>query len=108
VTDTWTADDAATDWCDPRRVALWDAINEYAAACGGDPGNATISGRRMDAVVAVERVMRSYTHATGQDGNRVLVPVRVFGPRPSVPLFGWRFWCFVGIAAGCAAVLLFG
>jgi hypothetical protein len=39
----------------PERIALWDAVNEYAAACGGDTSNNTISDRRMDAVVAVDR-----------------------------------------------------
>ena len=39
----------------PELLALWDAVNEYAAACGGDTGNATIGDRRMNAVVGVER-----------------------------------------------------
>jgi hypothetical protein len=38
-------------------AAIWDAINEYAAACGGNTGRATIGSRRMDAVVAVERAI---------------------------------------------------
>ena len=39
------------------KVRLWDAINAYAVACGGDTGPATVGDRRMDAVVAVERVL---------------------------------------------------
>ncbi len=38
---------------------LWDAINEYTTACGGDTGNATVSPRRMDAVVTVERALQA-------------------------------------------------
>lgn len=42
---------------DPR-IDLWDAINDYATACGGDPG-ARIYGntRRQRAAVAVERAL---------------------------------------------------
>ncbi len=39
--------------------AIWNAINEYAAACGGDTSDKTISDRRMDAVVAVEKAILS-------------------------------------------------
>lgn len=41
----------------PIRVALWDAVNEYAQSCGGDADR--ISVRRMSAVVAVERAVDS-------------------------------------------------
>lgn len=41
------------------QVRLWEAINEYAAACGGDTSAATISDRRMNAVAQVGRVLRS-------------------------------------------------
>jgi hypothetical protein len=44
-------------------VDLWEAINAYTAACGGDTSRATISGRRMDAVVAVERALEAEGHA---------------------------------------------
>jgi hypothetical protein len=44
--------DVAAASCDP---AVWDAINEYAAACGGDTGVVTV--RRMDAVARVERAI---------------------------------------------------
>lgn len=43
---------------DDARVALWDAINEYATACGGSP--ATTGIPRMNAVTAVERALESY------------------------------------------------
>ncbi len=37
------------------RVSVWDAINSYAEACGGDH---RVNGPRMDAVVAVERALQ--------------------------------------------------
>lgn len=43
-----------TEWA---RVCIWEAINEYTAACGGDTSDATVSDRRMNAVVAVERAI---------------------------------------------------
>lgn len=36
------------------RVELWDAINEYTQACGGNTAR-PVSDRRMNAVVAVEK-----------------------------------------------------
>lgn len=36
---------------------LWDAINQYVAACGGDTSERTVSAERMDAVAAVERAI---------------------------------------------------
>jgi hypothetical protein len=44
--------DIAAGSIDP---SVWDAINEYAAACGGDTGTVTV--RRMDAVARVERAI---------------------------------------------------
>ncbi len=41
----------------PNTVPLWDAINEYAAACGGDTSANILSDRRMEAVVLVERAV---------------------------------------------------
>ncbi len=41
-----------------KRVALWDAINEYVLACGGDPSK-HIGATREKAVVKVERVVFS-------------------------------------------------
>jgi hypothetical protein len=38
-----------------RRVALWEAINAYVRACGGDPSARTVGVARMNAVIAVER-----------------------------------------------------
>lgn len=39
------------------RVDLWEAINRYAEACGGNTGDATVGDARMDAVAAVERAV---------------------------------------------------
>lgn len=41
-----------------RRVSLWDAINRYAAACGGDPSR-RVQGNtaRQTAVAEVERIV---------------------------------------------------
>lgn len=36
---------------------MWTAINEYVASCGGDTSAKSLSDRRMNAVVAVERAM---------------------------------------------------
>jgi hypothetical protein len=48
-----------------HRVALWDAINRYAEACGGDT-SATTSGSvdRMNAVAEVERIAFRYNSST--------------------------------------------
>jgi hypothetical protein len=46
--------DVAAASIDP---AVWDAVNEYVAACGGDTGLATVGNRRMDAVARVERAI---------------------------------------------------
>lgn len=60
-------EEAATfmDRCDDRnlnqadaRVALWDAVNAYAQACGGDTSAETVNNARMNAVVAVEQAAR--------------------------------------------------
>lgn len=40
-----------------ERVVIWEAINEYTVACGGDTSDATVSDRRMNAVAAVERAL---------------------------------------------------
>ena len=104
--DTWTADRAETDWTSPQRVALWNAINEYAVACGGDPATRTVSGRRMDAVVAVERAVRAYTHPAGIDDVRV-VPVYVVGPPAVVPLVARpSFWVLLFAAVVSSFVYL--
>jgi hypothetical protein len=44
---------------DQQRVSLWEAVNEYASACGGDTSGKTISERRMSAVSAVERAVEA-------------------------------------------------
>jgi hypothetical protein len=43
-------------------INLWEAINAYTASCGGDPSSSTISSRRMDAVVAVDRAIEDQGH----------------------------------------------
>ena len=84
----WLDTDAASDWSDSDRVELWRAINEYAAACGGDPSHATVSGRRMDAVVGVERIIRRIENEPANVG---------------------RFWWWVVVAVGAgAAVAVWG
>ena len=59
----------------PVRVALWDAINEYAEACGGDTSAATVSDRRMRAVVAVERLAAPARGGEGDDASTAGVEV---------------------------------
>jgi hypothetical protein len=44
-----------------RDLAIWEAINAYAEACGGDTSRLTISDRRMHAVAAVERAVAEDT-----------------------------------------------
>lgn len=51
--------------------ALWDAVNAYASACGGDTGDATISGSRMDAVAAVERAVAGLVQERLEEAARV-------------------------------------
>lgn len=43
---------------DPH-IELWDAINDYAEACGGDTSDNILSSRRMRAVTRVEQAVRS-------------------------------------------------
>jgi hypothetical protein len=43
-------------------VRLWECINGYAVATGGDAGEATISGQRMDAVASVESAVAAIAH----------------------------------------------
>jgi hypothetical protein len=38
---------------DPVRGPIWEAINSYTNACGGDTGADNVSDARMDAVIAV-------------------------------------------------------
>lgn len=41
-----------------QKRALWDAINKYVVACGGDPGKRVYGNvTRMEAVVEVERAL---------------------------------------------------
>lgn len=38
-----------------QRIAIWERVHEYVAACGGDSSAATVSARRERAVAAFER-----------------------------------------------------
>ncbi len=49
---------------DSASVALWDAINTYALACGGRTGSDNLSNARMVAVVAVEAALLASAKAT--------------------------------------------
>lgn len=40
-----------------EQVALWEAINRYAEACGADTSASSVSAERMRAVVLVERAV---------------------------------------------------
>lgn len=40
-----------------EQLRLWQRINEYAAACGADTSDATITTRRMEAVAKVEQTV---------------------------------------------------
>jgi len=45
-----------TEKIDPRRVAMWETINRYVVACGGDP-TSTGNEARLHAVVEIEDVV---------------------------------------------------
>jgi len=56
------------------RLALWDAINSYVIACGGDPaehvyGNAP----RMDAVCLVEKAVSNRGEVTEEAGRWMIL-----------------------------------
>ncbi len=56
-----------------REVELWDLVNEYAAACGGDTGDRTVSDRRIRAVAAIGGHLwadRSRVYAEGHTQGR--------------------------------------
>lgn len=52
------------------KVKLWDAINDYVIACGGDPSKRTVSTKRMNAVVEVERVVDEIAKAASGGEKR--------------------------------------
>lgn len=54
------------------RMGLWDAINDYTAACGGDTSSKTVSGRRMDAVSRIEFHARRHASPGVSAHNRKL------------------------------------
>jgi hypothetical protein len=39
------------------QVKLWEAVNKYTESCGGDTSNNSISDKRMNAVVDIERAV---------------------------------------------------
>lgn len=49
---------AATLESTPARVELWNGINAYARACGGDTSTSAMNPARMDAVVLIEDAFR--------------------------------------------------
>ena len=77
---------------DLNRVELWDAINDYVKACGGDPGKHVYGNlTRMDAVAAVERaVVARFTEimALRDEVNRLRHVFRDLSERATVLLHG--------------------
>jgi DnaJ-class molecular chaperone len=39
------------------QICIWEAINEYTQACGGDTSENSISDKRMNAVAKVEKII---------------------------------------------------
>jgi hypothetical protein len=54
-----TQNEGAAELSMPQRVELWDAINDYAIACGGRPDKHRASIARQNTVAAVESVIRA-------------------------------------------------
>jgi hypothetical protein len=48
----------------PRRVALWDAINDLVVASGGSSSRVSVA--RMKAVARVEEALRAFTEVEGR------------------------------------------
>lgn len=40
-----------------EQLQLWNWINEYVVACGGDPSDKTVSNRRMEAVARIDQTV---------------------------------------------------
>ncbi|MCC7537875.1 MAG: hypothetical protein IT379_16745 [Deltaproteobacteria bacterium] len=91
-------DDVEDEPEDDSRVQLWDAVNRYAQACGGDTGDASVGAARMDAVVAVDRAVTARIAAAGnlvggrklfriQDNDR---PMHVVAPDWHDAIRVWR------------------
>lgn len=45
-----------------EKIIIWDAINEYATACGGNTGRKTMGAEREKAVVACEKAMEQIVY----------------------------------------------
>jgi cell division protein FtsL len=59
-----------------EQVRIWDAINAYATACGGDVSGATITEHRMLAVCAVENVLLDLTQQRVIDATTAVERIR--------------------------------
>lgn len=57
-----------------ERLQLWNWINEYVVACGGDPSDATVNERRMGAVVRIEATV---TEVLNRLLTEAFPPIRV-------------------------------
>lgn len=42
-----------------EKIDLWNKINEYVVICGGDTSNKTISNKRMNLVVEIEKFIKN-------------------------------------------------
>lgn len=77
---------------------LWEAVNRYAQACGGDTSDASTGAARMDAVVAVGKAVTARIAAAGnlvggrklflvQDGDR---PMHVVAHDWQAAIAAWK------------------
>lgn len=62
------------------RVKLWDLINEYASACGGDTSNRTVGVRRQKCVAEIESLVRTIESETSESPD-CAVTLRFKTPR---------------------------
>ena len=59
-----------------EQLRVWDAINAYAQACGGDTSATNTAGVRMNAVVAVENALLDLTQNRVLDATSAVERVR--------------------------------
>lgn len=60
-----------------EHLALWEAINAYVQACGGDSGIATVCDRRIEAVASIGRALddlQSSPHDLREHVRKVFAP----------------------------------
>lgn len=62
-----------------RRVAMWDAINEYVMACGGTPRD---KRGVSDLVFAVESVVDDYARERAEHEERCCIVIPADGTKP--------------------------